>query len=51
MICIRESPCSRKEYGVSYAQFDLLPDGGFDFPAIERALNDKTCLLYTSRCV
>ena len=34
VIGIRESPCSLKEYGVSYAQVDLLPDGSFDFPAI-----------------
>ena len=30
VIGIRESPCSLKEYGVSYRQVDLLPDGGFD---------------------
>lgn len=49
VIGIRESPCSLKEYGVSYAQVDLLPDGGFDFPAIERALNDKTKLIHIQR--
>ena len=49
VIGIRESPCSLKEYGVSYAQVDLLPDGRFDFPAIERALNDKTKLIHIQR--
>ena len=49
VIGIRESPCSLKEYGVSYAQVDLLPDGGFDFPAIERALNNKTKLIHIQR--
>ncbi len=28
------SPCSLKEYGVTYAQVDLLPDGGFDYDGI-----------------
>ena len=49
VIGIRESPCSLKEYGVSYAQVDLLEDGSFDFPAIERALNDKTKLIHIQR--
>ena len=31
VIGIRQSPCSLAEYGVSYRQVDLLPDGGFDF--------------------
>ncbi len=31
VIGIRESPCSLKEYGVSYRQVDLLPDGSFDY--------------------
>ena len=30
VIGIRESKCSLKEYGVSYKQVDLLPDGSFD---------------------
>ena len=49
VIGLRESPCSLKEYGVSYAQVDLREDGSFDFPAIERALNDKTKLIHIQR--
>ena len=55
VIGIRESRGSLKEYGISYRQVDLLPDGGFDYENIEKALNERTrlvtCLLYTSRCV
>ena len=49
VIGIRPSPCSLAEYGVSYRQVDLLDDGSFDFPAIERALNDKTKLIHIQR--
>lgn len=49
VIGLRESPCSLKEYGVGYAQVDLREDGSFDFPAIERALNDKTKLIHIQR--
>ena len=49
VIGLRESPCSLKEYGVSYAQVDLREDGSFDFPAIERALNGKTKLIHIQR--
>ena len=38
VIGIRPSKCSLMEYGVSYRQVDLLPDYGFDYPAIEQAL-------------
>ena len=34
VIGIRESPCSLTEYGVSYRQVDLLPDGSFDYDGI-----------------
>lgn len=49
VIGIRESRCSLKEYGVSYAQVDLLPDGGFDYPAIEKAIGPKTKLITIQR--
>ena len=49
VIGIRESPCSLKEYGVSYAQVDLLPDGGFDYPAIRAAITPKTRLITIQR--
>lgn len=48
VIGIRENPendgrstGSLKEYGISYLQTDLLPDGSFDFPAIERVLSEE----------
>ena len=49
VIGIRESPCSLAEYGVSYRQVDLLPDGGFDYPAIRAAINEKTRLVTIQR--
>ena len=49
VIGIRESIGSLKEYGVAYRQVDLLPDGGFDYPAIERAINEKTRLITIQR--
>ena len=42
VIGIRPSPCSLKEYGVSYRQVDLLPDGGFDYDGLRAAINEKT---------
>ena len=41
VIGIRESPCSLKEYGVSYRQVDLLPDGTFDYDSIPAAINSS----------
>ncbi|NLL79975.1 MAG: hypothetical protein GX234_09340 [Clostridiales bacterium] len=32
---------SLKEYGISYRQTDLLSDGSFDFPAIEKVLSEE----------
>ena len=49
VIGIRESPCSLKEYGVSYRQVDLLEDGTFDYDGIRNALNDKTKLVTIQR--
>ena len=49
VIGIRESPCSLKEYGVSYRQVDLLPDGGFDLDGIRSAINEKTKLVTIQR--
>ena len=39
VIGIRESPCSLAEYGVSYRQVDLLPDGTFDYEKSVRSNN------------
>ena len=49
VIGIRESPCSLKEYGVSYRQVDLLPDGTFDYENIKKAINAKTKLITIQR--
>ncbi len=48
VIGIRPSPCSLMEYGVTYRQVDLL-DGGFDYPNIEKAINEKTKLVAIQR--
>ena len=49
VIGIRESTCSLKEYGVSYAQADLKEDGSFDYDAIRAAVNEKTKLATIQR--
>ena len=49
VIGIRESPCSLKEYGVSYRQVDLLEDGTFDYENIRKAINNKTKLITIQR--
>ena len=49
VIGIRPSPCSLKEYGVSYAQVDLLADGSFDYDGIRKAINEKTKVITIQR--
>ena len=49
VIGIRDSNGSLKEYGISYRQVDLLPDGGFDFDGIRAAINEKTKLVTIQR--
>lgn len=49
VIGIRESKGSLKEYGISYSQVDLLPDGSFDFENIKKAINEKTKLVTIQR--
>lgn len=49
VIGIRPSKGSLAEYGVSYRQVDLLPDGGFDFEGIKAAINEKTRLVTIQR--
>ena len=49
VIGIRPSPCSLAEYGVTYRQVDLLPDGSFDYPAIRAAIGPKTKLITIQR--
>ena len=49
VIGIRPSRCSLKEYGVTYAQADLLPDGRFDYDAVRSKINDRTKLITIQR--
>lgn len=49
VIGIRPSNGSLREYGVSYRQVDLLPDGRFDFEGIRRAIHPGTKLLHIQR--
>ncbi len=49
VIGIRDSVGSLKEYGVSYRQTDLLPDGSFDYENIKKAINEKTKLVTIQR--
>ncbi len=49
VIGIRPSRGSLAEYGVTYAQVDLLPDGGFDYENIRRAINGRTRLVTIQR--
>ncbi len=49
VIGIRESKCSLREYGVSYRQVDLLPDGTFDYEGIRAAINEKTKMVTIQR--
>ena len=49
VIGIRPSKGSLAEYGITYRQVDLLPDGSFDFEGIREAINDKTKLVTIQR--
>lgn len=49
VIGIRPSKGSLKEYGISYKQVDLLPDGSFDYEGIRNAINTKTKLVTIQR--
>ena len=49
IIGMRECPGSLAEYGISYRQVDLLPDGSFDFDGIRKAINEKTKLVTIQR--
>lgn len=49
VIGIRPSRGSLAEYGVTYRQVDLLPDGGFDFEGIRAALLPQTRLVEIQR--
>ena len=49
VIGIRPSPCSLAEYGVTYNQVDLLPDGSFDYDNIAKAISPKTKMVTIQR--
>ncbi len=49
VIGIRPSRGSLAEYGITYRQVDLLPDGGFDYENIRRAVNGRTKLVTIQR--
>ena len=49
VIGIRPSKGSLAEYGITYAQVDLLPDGGFDYDGIKDAINERTRLVTIQR--
>lgn len=49
VIGIRPSRGSLKEYGVSYRQVELLPDGSFDYEGIKAAINERTKLVTIQR--
>ena len=49
IIGIRPSKGSLAEYGITYAQVDLLPDGGFDYEGLKNAINERTKLVTIQR--
>lgn len=49
VIGIRESKGSLAEFGITYKQVDLLPDGSFDYEGIKNAINEKTRLIEIQR--
>ena len=49
VIGIRPSKGSLAEYGITYSQVDLLPDGDFDYEGIRKAINGRTKLVTIQR--
>lgn len=49
VIGIRPSRGSLAEYGITYRQVDLLPDGGFDYENIRKAIGEKTRMVTIQR--
>ena len=49
VIGIRPSVGSLAEYGITYSQVDLLPDGGFDYEGIRRAIRPNTKMVAIQR--
>ena len=49
VIGIRESKCSLREYGVTYDEVALLPDGGIDYEGIRAKIKPQTKLVTIQR--
>lgn len=49
IIGIQPAKGSLSEYGVTYRQVDLLPDGSFDYEGIRAAINERTKLIEIQR--
>ncbi len=49
VIGIRPTPGSLSEYGITYRQVDLLPDGTFDYAGIRSAIGSRTKLVLIQR--
>ena len=49
VIGIRPEPGCLAEFGITYSQVDLLPDGSWDFPGISKALKKETKLVHIQR--
>ena len=49
IIGIKESKGSLAEFGIKYAQVDLLPDGNFDYENIARAIKPETKMVTIQR--
>lgn len=49
VIGVRESKGSLAEYGITFRQVDLLPNGEFDYDNIRRNINEKTKLIEIQR--
>lgn len=49
VIGITPAKGSLAEYGITYSQVDLLPDGSFDWEGIKAAVNDRTKLVTIQR--
>lgn len=49
VIGIRESACSLKEYGVTYAEVPLLSDGSIDYEGVRNAIHSRTKLVTIQR--
>ncbi len=49
VIGVREAKGSLAEFGITYKQVDLLPDGNFDFEGIRNSINQRTKLIEIQR--